>query len=130
MTRIVKLKKKETIPTERVEQIRFVAWLKRQGYRVSGSANGGKRHYIEASLFKLMGVSPGFPDIEVPFPCGKFHGFYVEMKRIKGGRASAEQIDWLNYLREQGYYAEVAHGFEEAKELFNHYTSFGKSNKF
>jgi len=128
MTRIVKAtlksKPKEKILTERQEQIRFVTWLKSQGFRVSGSANGGTRPYIEAAIFKLMGVSPGFPDIEIPLPSGQFHGFYVEMKRTKGGKVSPQQLDWLCYLREKGYYAEVAYGFEEAKKLFLHYLSF------
>lgn len=112
--------------TEKVEQIRFVTWLKKMGYRVSASANGGSRNYLEAVNLKRMGVSAGFPDIEVPWPCGGFHGFYLEMKREKGGRVSELQLEWLNYLREKGYYAEVARGFEEAKRLFNHYISFEK----
>ena len=115
---------KLALPTERQEQIKFVVWLRNLGYRVSASANGGSRNYLEAINFKRMGVSPGFPDIEVPWPCGEFHGFYLEMKRQKGGRLSVEQSSWLNYLREKGYYAEVAHGFEEAKEHFLHYLSF------
>jgi len=111
---------------ERAEQIKFVNWLKAKGYWVSASANGGKRNLLEAINLKRMGVSPGFPDIEVPLPCGPYHGFYCEMKPEKGGKLSDNQIYWLNYLREKGYYAEMAHGFEEAKALFLHYLSFHK----
>lgn len=111
------------LPTERQEQIKFVVWLKKQGYRVSASANGGSRHYLEAVNLKAMGVSPGFPDIEVPLPSGSYHGFYIEMKRKKGGKISPEQREWINYLKGKGYYAEVANGFEEAKEMFNFYIS-------
>lgn len=75
---------------------------------------------------KRMGVSPGFPDVEVPLPIGPFHGFYIEMKRQKGGKVSEEQREWINYLKDKGYYAEVARGFEEAKEMFNYYLSFHK----
>lgn len=91
---------------------------------MSASANGGSRNLMEAINFKKMGVSKGFPDIEVPLPSGPYHGFYCEMKRQKGGRVSEEQLEWLNYLKEKGYYAEVANGFETAKELFTHYLSF------
>ena len=135
MTRIVSLRKKQgttgktiaksaELPTEAQEQIKFVVWLQKHGFRVSGSANGGSRNLYEAMKFKRMGVSPGFPDIEVPLPSGHYHGFYIEMKRQKGGKVSPEQRDWLDYLKEKGYYAEVAKGFEEAKELFLHYLSF------
>jgi VRR-NUC domain-containing protein len=101
-------------------------WLKKQGFRPAASANGGKRNLVEAYHLKQMGVSPGFPDVEVPLPSGHFHGFYLEMKRQKGGKVSPEQLEWLNYLRDKGYYAEVARGFEEAKEHFLHYLSFTK----
>jgi len=121
MTRNVKMEK---LPTERQEQIWFVVWLQKRGYRVSASANGGSRNLLEAINLKKMGVSKGFPDVEVPLPAGPYHGFYVEMKRQKGGKLSPEQAEWLNYLREKGYYAEVARGFEAAKELFLHYLSF------
>jgi hypothetical protein len=81
---------------------------------------------LEAVNLKRMGVSKGFPDIEVPLPSGHFHGFYVEMKALKGGKLTPEQQEWLNYLRDKGYYAEVARGFEIAKEMFLHYLSFTK----
>jgi hypothetical protein len=81
---------------------------------------------LEAIQLKRMGVSAGFPDIEVPLPSGHYHGFYCEMKPEKGGKLSENQIEWLDYLRSKGYYAEVAHGFEEAKAHFLHYLSFTK----
>ena len=122
MTGIVK--KKPALPKEDYEQITFVVWLKKQGYWVSASANGGSRNLFEAMKFKRMGVAPGYPDIFVPFPVAHYHGFFIEMKREKGGKVSAEQRQWLQHLREKGYYAEVARGCEEAKELFLHYLSF------
>ena len=120
MTKAIKKK----IPTEREEQIRFVTWVKKLGYRVSASANGGSRYLLEAMNFKRMGVSKGFPDIEIPLPKGGFHGFYLEMKRLKGGKLSDEQIEWINYLNEQGYYAVIANGCEEAQKMFLTYLNF------
>lgn len=115
--------KADVIPTEAFEQIRFVAWLKKEGYWVCGSANGGYRNYFEAAKFKRMGVAAGFPDIFVPLPTPSYHGFLLEMKRQKGGKLSALQVEWLQYLREKGYFAEVAYGFDEAKELFLNYVN-------
>ena len=123
MTRKVKA---ETMLTEAQEQILFVTWLQKQGFRVSGSANGGSRHLLEAIKLKRMGVASGFPDIEVPLPSGQYHGFYLEMKRKRGSKLSPNQIDWLNYLRDKSYYAEVAYGFDEAKEHFMRYLAFTK----
>lgn len=113
----------EPYPTEVEEQILLAVWLAKKGIRFTASANGGKRNYYEAIKFKRMGVSAGFPDIEIPFPSGQYHGLYIELKRKKGGKVSPEQAEWLQYLREKGYYAEVAHGFEEAKGIVIHYLS-------
>ena len=104
----------------------FVVWLKKQGFRPVASANGGSRNLMEAMKMKRMGVSPGFPDIEVPLPSGPYHGFYVEMKRQKGGKVSEEQREWIEYLKDKGYFAEVAYGFESAKEMWNYYISLFK----
>lgn len=78
---------------------------------------------------KRMGVSAGFPDVEIPLPSGPYHGLYIEMKRQKGGRLTIEQEGWLNYLNGKGYMAVVANGFEKAKEIFNHYMSFTNPTK-
>lgn len=70
-----------------------------------------------------MGVSPGFPDVEIPYASGPYHGLYIELKRQKGGKLSINQLDWLRFLTTQGYYAVSANGFDEAKEIVLHYFS-------
>lgn len=107
---------------ERDEQIKFVTWLAKMGYRFNASAAGGSRNLFEALNFKRMGVSKGFPDVEVPYPVAPYHGFYIELK-ASSGKVSPEQLEWLHYLKEQGYYAEVAYSFEEAKQHFEYYLS-------
>ncbi len=76
---------------------------------------------LEAVKLKRMGISPGFPDIEIPLPIAPYHGLYIELKRVSGGKVSDVQKEWLEYLRSQGYYAEVAKGFEEAKAIVLNY---------
>lgn len=76
--------------------------------------NGGSRSKAEAGRFKVEGVKAGVPDIFLPVPRGKYHGMFIELKRQKGGKASAEQKVWLSELHEQGYHAVVACGWEEA----------------
>lgn len=111
------------LPTEAEEQTKFVVWLKKLGYRPIVSANGGSRNYLEAAKLKRTGVSAGVPDVFLPIPSGHFHGLFIEMKRQKGGKVSAEQLDWLQYLRGQGFRAEVATGFEAAQLITNQYLS-------
>ncbi len=115
---------KAAVPKEDYEQIKLAVWLAQKGIRFTASANGGKRNLLEALKFKRMGVSPGFPDVEIPLPLGSYHGLYIELKRVSGGKLSANQIEWLNYLTEKGYYAVCARGFDEAKEIVLHYLSF------
>lgn len=112
-------------PSERLEQIRFIAWLKKEGFRCHHSPNGGKRHLLEAYNLKMMGVSKGFPDVFVPLSSGHYHSFFVEMKSEKG-KLTEEQKDWIEYLKDKGFYAGCAHSFEEAKNMFLEYLSFTK----
>lgn len=119
MTRIVSLKKVRQA-TEAQEQIKFVNWLRKQGFRPHHSPNGGHRNVLEAIKFKRMGTSSGFPDVFVPFPSGNFHGFFCEMKSLNG-KVSESQNDWIMYLKEQGYFAVVANSNEAAQAHFMDY---------
>ncbi len=119
---------KSGIPTEAQEQTKLATWLRKQGIRFTASANGGSRNLLEAMALKRSGVSPGFPDIEIPKPRGKYHGMYIEMKRADGGVLSAHQAEWLNYLQKEGYYALSCAGFEEAKAQVVFYMSRNDQN--
>jgi hypothetical protein len=104
-------------PLEEQEQMRLSAWLTRRGIRHTASANAGKRTIQAGRKLKLMGMSPGFPDITIPIPSGGYHGLYIELKREKGGHPTYEQLDWITFLRMKGYFADFAYGFEEAKQI-------------
>jgi hypothetical protein len=107
--------------SEADEQIRFVVWLGKQGVRVVASANGGKRTLLEGAKLKRMGVAAGFPDLFIPIASGGYHGLMIEMKRANGGKVSDLQKDWIKHLTDQGYFAAVAYGFDQAKEIFLRY---------
>lgn len=117
---------KNLTPLEDVEQIKLSAWLTKQGIKHTASANGGKRNLLTAIKLKRMGLSAGFPDIFIPLPSDKYHGLFLEMKRIEGGKVSDSQQEWLNFLNNNGYYAQVAYGFDEAKEIVIYYLSLTK----
>lgn len=64
-----------------------------------------------AKRMKAEGVRPGVPDLFVPEWC-----LWVEMKRQKGGRLSAEQRDWIEYLEGVGHAVIVGRGATDASE--------------
>lgn len=112
------------IPTESQEQITLIKWMRlaHPDHRIVASANGGARNVITATRMKKEGVSAGYPDLLVPSL-----GLFIELKRIKGGVVSAEQKDWLEYLRGCGYRAEVCNGFDAARLVIENAISlYGK----
>ncbi len=83
--------------------------------------NGGKRSKSEAARMKAAGVKAGVPDMFLPVARGGSHGLYIELKRIKGGRVSAEQLAWMEELTREGYTCAVCHGWEKARETILDY---------
>lgn len=83
--------------------------------------NGGSRSKSEAGRFKAEGVKAGVPDICLPVARGGYHGLYIELKRVKGGRVSTAQQGWIAALREQGYYACVCKGWDDAAHVIKAY---------
>ena len=115
------------LPTEAEEQATLFSWAR----MVSGRRpelkwmfhvpNGGERGKAEAARFKAEGVKPGVPDIFLPIPRGPYHGLFIELKRQKGGRVSAEQRIWLEALLTQGYMATVCYGWKDAAATIEDY---------
>lgn len=82
--------------------------------------NGGKRGRKVASDLKKEGTRPGAPDYWFPVARGPYVGLVIELK-TQTGRASREQVAWLAHLRAQGWRAEVARGWEQARDLITDY---------
>lgn len=102
----------DRIPTEHEEQRQLVMWF-RQTYspvRIFAIPNGGLRSKSAAVKLKVEGVSAGVPDLFIPA-----WRLWVEMKRVKGGRLSPDQKDWLEYLKDNGYTCFVCNGADDAK---------------
>ncbi len=78
--------------------------------------NEGKRSKAAAGILKAMGLKPGVPDICLPVPRGRFHGLYVELKRVEGGKATKEQLWWLEQLDWQGYAVTICRGWKQASQ--------------
>lgn len=117
-----KTKKKSVInPTEDYEQTRTVVYLQRRCIPVFAIPNGGSRNLLEAVKLKRTGVSAGVPDLCVPMARSGYHGLFLELKRLKGGKISENQQYWIDVLRAQGYKCEVCPGFEAAKLVIDEY---------
>ena len=110
--------------SEHTHQVNLIKWfdLQYKDYRgrLFSIPNGGKRNIIVAVKLKAEGVRPGVPDLMLPVPAPGYAGLFIEMKTEKG-RPTDSQLDWFNFLNEQGYYASVCYGFEDAQEVINDY---------
>jgi hypothetical protein len=102
----------DRIPTEHEEQREVVRWFRQTwpGVRIFAVPNGGARSKATAGRLKAEGVASGVPDLFVPA-----WRLWIEMKRVKGGRLSAEQKDWIDYLQNVGYCVIVGKGADDAK---------------
>jgi hypothetical protein len=91
--------------------------------------NGKLRNIIDAANLKAEGVKAGVPDIVLPVRRNWYCGMFMELKRqpktiinerfgtvktAKAGKTSTEQNEWLFHLSQQGYYACIAYGWEQA----------------
>lgn len=100
------------IPTEHFEQRELVMWFRQTypGVRIFAIPNGGARSISTAARLRVEGVCAGVPDLFIPA-----WKLWIEMKRQKGGSVSAEQKDWIAYLKGLDYEVLVCKGAEDAK---------------
>lgn len=85
----------------------------------------------QAVQLKHLRNHRGYPDLVIYEPRNGYHGLFIELKRDgerihkrDGSPATehiAEQMDCIQELRIRGYKAEIAVGFEEAKNLIDEY---------
>jgi hypothetical protein len=106
--------------------------------RLFAIANGGARgddqrsKAIRGGQLKAEGVKKGVPDIMLPAPWGdrKYCGLLIEMKRPtteaqRKGATSAEQDDWIAYLRSAGYAVSVCFDWIAAAKDIQSYIEAG-----
>lgn len=88
-------------------------------YHVKNETTEGVRR---VSIDSVLGVKKGVPDLCLPSAHGKYHGLYIEMK-TETGRASPEQLWWIEELNKAGFLAKVCQGWESAVRLLEWYLS-------
>lgn len=97
--------------------------------------NGGSRgddeetRKIRGGALKAEGVKNGVPDVFLPYPCGGWHGLYIEFKRpalrpkkegAKGG-VSDDQLKFKEYAINNGYGWVVVYDWQEAANILRMY---------
>ncbi len=83
----------------------------------------GSRSRANNMILKGQGVTAGVSDISVLVPSGKYHGLFLEMKRIGMDEddCSVAQIEQLRARRLMGYCANVVAGFGAARDATHAY---------
>ena len=105
--------------SEHQTQVAFVQWCaaKKNKYPMLEFSyaipNASKRTPAMASWMKAEGMRKGVLDWCLPFPCAGFHGMYIEFKHGKN-KLTAEQDEFMNYVRRIGYYVAVCYTVDEA----------------
>jgi 3-oxoacyl-[acyl-carrier-protein] synthase III len=105
--------RKEIVPTEAYEGRMLADWLDAKGvlYTHIASESSSRRQGIRN---KQQGVRKGAPDYVIVL---KSKVLFIELKRRKGGRVSAEQKVWVERLTAAGAHAKVCLGWLEAKSF-------------
>ncbi len=110
--------------SEHDEQSAFfeaVGYMKNPALRwLHAIPNGGARNVVVATRMKQEGVKRGVWDVFLPYPCGGYHGLYIEFK-YGNNKLTPEQKEFGEYLVEHGYKTGVAHSADEALEILNSY---------
>lgn len=120
--------------SEHAHQTALFAWAAQTGWPqlkwLHAIPNGGQRNKIVAANMKMEGVRSGVADLFLPLALGRFHGFYIEMKKPgregeKNGGLTDEQVDFLNNVKKQGYRAEVCYTWQQARDALIEYLAYG-----
>lgn len=107
--------------TEHEEQKAIVRWahVKRREVpdltRLFAVPNGSKRSQAQAAWAKAEGLKVGVPDLWLPVSRQGYHGLVIELKTLdKASKTSPEQDDWLDWLREHGWFSKMCRGADDA----------------
>ena len=131
--KVRKQKKSQRLDLEARMQQQLVRYIRFQypDIMFKCDLNGVNLTMTQYTRLKAMGNVSGHPDLVFYEPRQGFHGLFLELKAEKTvvfrqtGRPATEHIkhqaEYLNALRERGYKAEFAVGFDQAKAIIDSY---------
>ena len=111
---------KAPVATEHEEQATVVQYCRLRNIPIFAIPNGtflagnAQRRGGQMKKLKAEGLTKGIPDLFIPKVTDIFAGCFIEMKRTKGSVTTAEQLAWIKYLNDEGYYAKICKGATEA----------------
>lgn len=90
-------------PKESEEQATVIQWARAHEGQwpelaLLHASGQGRLHFRAIGAARREGLKAGVPDLHLPIARGGYHGLWIEMKRCRGGRVSAEQSWWHNRL--------------------------------
>jgi len=110
--------------SEHTEQVAVIQWYRYQYPKYAkylfSIPNGGVRHIGTAVKLKAEGGLSGVSDLFLMIPKSGWHGLFIEMK-VKGGKLSDSQKEFIGNATLMGYQAVVCYGFDEAKDAITKY---------
>lgn len=118
---------REISPLEASEAVSLIEWRDRRVaveprlQRLFHIPNGGKRSAVTGAKLKAQGVRKGMLDYGLPVPSRGYHGMFLELKRVTGGRLEPEQAEIIAELREGGYFVAVCRGWFDAAAAISDY---------
>ncbi len=119
--------------TEAQEQICLFQWAQYHEQKFKDLCllhhvpNGGKRDAKTAASLKRQGVKAGVPDLVLPSPHGGYCGLYIELK-VGNNKPTGKQIEWMELLKDQGYFVTVCYGWRDAADTIENYLMQPKDN--
>lgn len=83
---------------------------------------------IVGTRAKASGKKAGVSDICGPFKRKDYSGIYIELKRMpgKGVGPSSEQLEFGEFVTEQGFYFTVCYGWQDAWKCLEWYLNLPK----
>ena len=108
------------IPLEFDEQIVVVQYLELMDLKFTSIPKSTFTKFKKEKWKNMVsGLRPGLPDLLI-MVSGKL--LFIEMKRVKTGKVSQNQTEWIEALRKvENVIVEVCYGADEAIEVINKY---------
>lgn len=84
---------------------------------------GGLRNSITGAALKSMGTQAGFPDYQIMFPCGGFHGLFLEFK-VDKNKLTGSQLSRMMALHNNHYACAVVRSTIDAYSVIDLYLEY------
>jgi hypothetical protein len=117
---------KKVSPLEEEEHLAFMQWASLHPIckaHLIHIPNEGNRGAWGGRKMKMKGLKAGVSDFFLAYPTSSSSGLWIELKRTVLYRISPEQREWITLMKNAGYDADFAYGWEDAKNIVEQYLS-------